>query len=99
MQHHDGILAAGEHQHRAFKLGDDLPNNVDRLAFEYVEFAEPVGTGAGRRGVGGRGLGRDGCGAHWCSPHSVFSSLAQRPERGSAPSATFAVHGAHPIDG
>ena len=34
-----------------------------------------------------------------CNPHSVFDSPCQRPLRGSAPSATFAVQGAQPIDG
>ena len=34
-----------------------------------------------------------------CNPHSVFELPAQRPLRGSAPSAGRDVHGAHPIDG
>jgi len=31
-------------------------------------------------------------------PHSVFERPAQRPDRGSAPGSTFAVHGQQPID-
>ena len=40
-----------------------------------------------------------GAGHDACSPHSVLDSPCQRPLRGSAPSTTFAVQGAHPIDG
>jgi hypothetical protein len=34
-----------------------------------------------------------------CNPHSVLDWPAQRPLRGSVPSAGLAVHGAQPIDG
>jgi hypothetical protein len=34
-----------------------------------------------------------------CNPHSVLSEPAQRPERGSSPSATGWVHGWQPMDG
>lgn len=37
--------------------------------------------------------------AHVCTPHSVLFSPAQRPARGSWPSATGKVQVAHPIDG
>ena len=41
-QHHDGVLAAGEHQHRLLELGGDLAEDVDRLRLQLVELAQPV---------------------------------------------------------
>ena len=38
-------------------------------------------------------------GGHWWMPHSVFWDPAQRPLRGSSPSATRWVHGQQPIEG
>ena len=37
VQHDDGVLAAGEQQHGALELGDDLADDVDRLGLEQVE--------------------------------------------------------------
>ena len=67
--HDDGVLAAGEHQHRLLELGGDLAEDVDRLRLELVELAEPVvgmrdghvlrrtssGTGGARSGGRTRG--------------------------------------------
>ena len=53
-------------------------------------------------GDGGGGWGRTGVGqgdAHRWIPHSVLVNPAQRPERGSSPGLTRAVHGAQPIEG
>ena len=36
-QHDDGVLAAGEKQHRPFELGRHLPHHVDRLGLEDVK--------------------------------------------------------------
>ncbi|SLE18286.1 Uncharacterised protein [Mycobacteroides abscessus subsp. massiliense] len=37
VQHDDGILAAGEQQHRPFEGCCNLPEYVDRLRFEGVQ--------------------------------------------------------------
>ena len=86
VQHDDGVLAAGEQQHGALELGDDLADDVDRLGLEQVEGVEAR-----------RGLGLVQC--HTCSPHSVFDRPAQRPDRGSSPGGDRLVHGSQPIEG
>ncbi len=62
--------------------------------------------GRGRRGRCASAVSRCGSGelarrsaGHWWMPHSVLPVPAHRPERGSAPASTRAVHGAQPIDG
>jgi hypothetical protein len=50
-QHHDGVLAAREHQDGLLELGGDLTEDVDRLRLQLVELTQPV--------VGMR-LGHDG---------------------------------------
>ena len=40
--HHDGVLAAREHQDGLLELGGDLAEDVDRLRLELVELAQPV---------------------------------------------------------
>ena len=47
VEHHDGVLAAGEQQHGPLELGDDLADDVDRLGLEQVEGREAV-DGASR---------------------------------------------------
>ena len=100
VQHDDGVLAAGEQQHRPLELGDDLADDVDGLALEQVELVE-----AGSCGRIGLCLLEDRCRlecwcrGHRCSPHSVFASPAQRPDRGSSPALTGFVHGAQPMEG
>ena len=96
-----GVLAAGEEQHGAFEFGGDLTDDVDRFGFEDVE-----GGQARARVVGGCRLGGGvgvvvvlGVDAHVWSPHSVLVDPAQRPARGSSPSATGRVQGWQPIDG
>ena len=39
-QHHRGVLAAREEQHRALELGRDLTHDVDRFGLERVEMSE-----------------------------------------------------------
>ena len=41
-EHDDGVLAAGEHQHRLLELGRDLAEDVDRLRLQLVELAQAV---------------------------------------------------------
>ncbi len=41
-QHDDGVLAAGEHQHRLLELGGDLAEDVDGLRFQLVQLAHLV---------------------------------------------------------
>ena len=98
VEHDDGVLAAGEQQHGALELGDDLADDVDRLGLEQVE------GGAVERRVAGPELRLTAGESRWrsshrCSPHSVFDRPAQRPDRGSSPGATGFVHGSQPIEG
>ena len=63
-----------------------------------------VGWSGAQRLNGVRGGDRGGLGvgqgdAHRWIPHSVLVNPAQRPERGSSPGLTRAVHGAQPIEG
>ena len=47
-EHHDGVLAAAEHQHRLLELRRDLAEDVDRLRLKLVELTQPVvGVGVG----------------------------------------------------
>ena len=48
VQHHDGVLAAGEQQHRTLELADHLAQDVDRLVLEVgepgsIDLAEAAG--------------------------------------------------------
>ena len=40
LQHHRGVLAAGEEEHRVLELGGDLTEDVDRLGLERVEMGD-----------------------------------------------------------
>ena len=42
MQHHDGVLAAGEQQHRPLELRGHLPNDVDGLGLQRAQMAQLV---------------------------------------------------------
>jgi hypothetical protein len=42
VQHDDGVLAAGEQQHRPLELGGDLADDVDRLGLEHPQMAQLV---------------------------------------------------------
>ena len=41
-QHHDGVLAAGEHQDGLLELRRDLAEDVDRLGLELIELAQSI---------------------------------------------------------
>ena len=45
MQHDDGVLAAGEQQHRPLELGGHLADDVDRLGLQRPQMAEFVVAG------------------------------------------------------
>ena len=112
VQHDHGVLASGEQQDGVAAFGGDLPDDEDGLGLQDVKNAQGLG---GHRGLGkvgetgrfevrrlSRDRGRLGVGqgdAHRWIPHSVLVNPAQRPERGSSPGLTRAVHGAQPIEG
>ena len=90
VQHDDGVLATAEQHHGPLELAGDLAEDVDRLRLEVVEVVQRQ-----------RDVGRDRAvdeSGHVCSPHSVLARPDQRPARGSSPSATARVHGAHPME-
>ena len=45
VQHDDGVLAAGEQQHRPLELGGHLPNDVDGLGLQRAQMAQFVLAG------------------------------------------------------
>src|SRR5699024_8601132 len=93
VEHGHGVLAAGEQQHGVLELGGDLTDDVDGLGFQDVE---------GRQSGAGPVVDAVDAGvvdAYVWSPHSVLFVPAQRPARGSSPSATGRVQGWHPIEG
>src|SRR4051812_12102255 len=62
LQHHDGVLAAGEEQHGPLGLGGHLAQDVDGLGLQRLQLAEPV-VGSrhalgSRKTSAGRGTGR-----------------------------------------
>ena len=54
VQHDDGVLAAGEQQHRPLELGGHLPDDVDGLGLERPQVAELVASGSLLRLLRGR---------------------------------------------
>src|SRR5699024_11461929 len=90
------------------ELGGDLADDVDGLGFPDVEGRQSgagplVDSGVGDSGVVDSGVVGPGVvdvvDAHVWRPHSVLFVPAQRPARGSSPSATGRVQGWHPIEG
>ena len=98
VQHHDGVLAAGEQHHRPLELAGDLAEDVDRLGLEHVELV--AGAGRGRTVAVGRSVTVTSLSVRSCvQPAFGLGVPAQRPARGSSPGATRRVQGAQPIDG
>src|SRR5450631_1013916 len=52
MDHHDGVLAAGEEEQRAFELGGDFAHDENRLVLELLEVGQVVGTHGREKGEG-----------------------------------------------
>ncbi len=92
VQHHDRVLAAGEQQNGTFEFGHHLTENMDGFGLEPLELAQASFVSQCHACHFGRPY------QVW-RPHSVLSSPAQRPARGSSPGATRRVQGSQPIDG
>src|SRR5699024_7500933 len=100
VEHGHGVLAAGEQQHGPVELGGDLTDDVDGLGFQGVEGRRSrAGPVVDVWGVDAGVVDVSVVDAHVWSPHSVLFVPAQRPARGSSPSATGRVQGWHPIEG
>ena len=113
-QQDDGILAAGEEQHRVGAFAGDFAQNVDGLRFQPVEMAArgQVREGASRRALGHGGVCSSGThdqpafertrlpSGPTCRPHSFDSGCShhQRPARTSSPATTGREHGAQPME-
>ena len=77
------------------ELARHLAEDVHGLRLERVELAEAA-RGAHRGQAPGHSRSSSSRG-HVCSPHSVLALPAQRPARGSSPSATGLVQGQQPM--
>ena len=61
LQHHRGVLAAGEEQHGVLELGRDLTEDVDRLGLERVEMRDRGVRHPATPAPGSRPNGRRDC--------------------------------------
>jgi len=98
LEHHKGILAAGEQQGGALKGGGDFAQDEDGFFFQRVqvlvgELVEMAGVGHGVHALVSSCL--------TCKPHSfaLSSSHHQRPERKSSPRLMARVQGSQPMLG